>query len=78
MEIQDLVAQMAQMRSVEMNKANEEAVQNDEPLISRRQWEQERLGYETDIKNLRETNSHLENQIKFQAQVSGGFGVLVM
>ncbi|KAJ3640904.1 hypothetical protein Zmor_001844 [Zophobas morio] len=77
-EIQDLVAQMAQMRSVEMNKANEEAVQNDEPLISRRQWEQERLGYETDIKNLRETNSHLENQIKFQAQVNSELKTLLV
>lgn len=69
-DIQDLVVQMAEMRTVEMNKAKQEAVQNDEPLISKKQWVKERLGYETDIKNLRETNAHLENQIKFQAQVN--------
>lgn len=68
-EIQDLVKQMTEMRCAELNKASNEAVRNDEELIPKKKWELEKIGYETDIKNLRESNSHLENQIKFQAQV---------
>lgn len=69
-DINNLVEQMAEMRASELSKAQIEAIQNDDVFISKKQWESERNALETDIKNLRETNAHLENQLKFQAQVS--------
>lgn len=69
-DINNLVEQMAEMRASELSKATIEAIQNDDVLISKRQWHAEKTALETDIKNLRETNAHLENQLKFQAQVS--------
>ncbi|KAF5283622.1 hypothetical protein FQA39_LY17271 [Lamprigera yunnana] len=68
--ILDLVTQISDVKVAELNKGKLEAVENDEPLISRKQWENEVKSYQTDIKNLRETNAHLENQVKFQAQVN--------
>lgn len=68
-DIQDLVTQMSEIANVEMQKAKKVALESDEPLITRKQWENDKLKFETDIKNLRETNMHLENQLKFQAQV---------
>lgn len=69
-DINNLVDQMADMRASELSKAAIEAIQNDDAFISKKQWESERNALETDVKNLRETNAHLENQLKFQAQVS--------
>lgn len=69
-DIHDLVNHISEVRISELNKAKLQAIQSDEPVISRKQWESEKKAYETDIKNLRETNAHLENQIKFQVQVS--------
>lgn len=69
-DIHDLVNQLSEVRTTELNKAKLAAIECDEPVISRKQWEKEREKFETDFKNLRETNSHLENQVKFQAQVS--------
>lgn len=69
-DIQDLVSQMSLVATAEMKKAEKHALESDEPLITRTHWENERQKFETDIKNLRETNTHLENQLKFQAQVS--------
>lgn len=68
-DINNLVEQMAEMRASELSKATIEAIQNDDIFISKAQWETEKGALETDIKNLRETNAHLENQLKFQAQV---------
>lgn len=68
-DINNLVEQMAELRASELSKATIEAMQNDDVLISKKQWETEKNALETDIKNLRETNAHLENQLKFQAQV---------
>lgn len=67
-DIQDLVSQLSQVRNLELSKMNEDAGLEDR-VISKKQWESEKKSYENDIKNLRETNSHLENQIKFQTQV---------
>lgn len=69
-DIHDLVCQMSELATAELNKAKKEALQNDEALITKKQWETEKHKFETDIKNLRETNTHLENQLKFQAQVN--------
>lgn len=69
-DIQDLVTQMSHMRMQMMEKAKVEAIVTNEPLITKSEWEKEKQAYETDIKNLKETNAHLENQLKFQVQVS--------
>ena len=68
-DIHDLVRQMAEMRMTELKKAKMEAINNEEILLTRKQWEEQKQAFETDIKNLRESNSHLENQLKFQIQV---------
>lgn len=66
-DINNLVVQMSDLRAAELDKAkiNTDVTQ----AITKKQWEEEKASLETDIKNLRETNSHLENQLKFQAQV---------
>lgn len=69
-DINNLVIQMSEIRTAELDKAKINAIQNDDQLISKKQWEKEKSALVTDIKNLRETNSHLENQLKFQAQVN--------
>lgn len=68
-DIQDLVTQMSHMRMELMQKAKAEAIETNQPLITKTEWDKEKQAYETDIKNLKETNAHLENQLKFQAQV---------
>lgn len=68
-DIQDLVSQMSIIAAAEMNIAKKDALEKDEPVITKKLWDSERQKFETDIKNLRETNTHLENQLKFQAQV---------
>ncbi|GLV40257.1 uncharacterized protein CBL_07147 [Carabus blaptoides fortunei] len=77
-DIHDLVCQMSELATVELNKAKKEALQNDETLITKKQWETEKHKFETDIKNLRETNTHLENQLKFQAQVNSELKTLLV
>ncbi|XP_018326103.1 golgin-45 [Agrilus planipennis] len=73
--IQDLVTQMSVIRTAELCKSfNPE---NNDP-ISRADWEKAKLQYETDIKNLRENNNHLENQLKFQAQVNSELKTLLV
>lgn len=67
-DINNLVEQMSEIRATELNESKLN-IQSEGPLITKKQWEEEKLSLETDIKNLRETNSHLENQLKFQAQV---------
>lgn len=76
-DINDLVNQMSEMRTVELNEAN--VVTDDDVFaISKSEWEKQKKEYETDIKNLRETNSHLENQLKFQAQVNSELKTLLV
>ncbi|KAF5289190.1 hypothetical protein FQR65_LT00076 [Abscondita terminalis] len=77
-DIFDLVTQISDVRVAELNKGKLEAIENDEPLISRKQWESEVKAFETDIKNLRETNAHLENQVKFQTQVNSELKTLLV
>lgn len=77
-DIFELVNQIAEVRVMELGKAKLQATLDDQPLISRQKWEAERKSYETDIKNLRETNAHLENQVKFQTQVNGELKTLLV
>lgn len=75
--IQELVNQMSEIRLTEMNKLKLSALQEDE-VIPRQHWEKEKEQYETDIKNLKETKAHLENQLKFQAQVNSELKTLLV
>lgn len=68
-EIQRLVAQVVEMRVSEMNKLNIMDKDISDATKIKLQWAKEKQALETDIKNLQETNSHLEKQLKFQAQV---------
>lgn len=76
-DIQDLVSQLSEVRNIELNKMNAHDSTSDE-FISKHQWECEKKCYENDIKNLRETNAHLENQIKFQTQVNSELKTLLV
>ncbi|XP_066156251.1 golgin-45 [Euwallacea fornicatus] len=76
-EIQELVQQMSEMRVVEMNKLKVRALQEDK-VVPWQQWEKEKDAYEIDIKNLKETKAHLENQLKFQAQVNSELKTLLV
>lgn len=69
-EIQRLVGQVVEMRVSEMSKLNDDEEDISDATKLKMQWAKEKQALETDIKNLKETNSHLENQLKFQAQVT--------
>lgn len=72
-DIHDLVTQISEVRLNELKSVQVEVSDNEETFVSRKQWEEEKRAYETDINNLRETNAHLENNLKFQAQVRSFF-----
>lgn len=67
--IQNLVSQVVGMRLIELNKLNYIKDETDDASKLKIKWTKEKQALEIDIKNLKETNSHLENQLKFQAQV---------
>ncbi|KAK9871085.1 hypothetical protein WA026_011369 [Henosepilachna vigintioctopunctata] len=74
-EIQDLVSQMSDLRTAELAKSN---VENEDIVISKKEWEKEKQNYQNDIKNLRESNSVLENQLKLQTQVNSELKTLLV
>ncbi|XP_030756812.1 golgin-45 [Sitophilus oryzae] len=75
-EIHELVNQMTDMRTKEMNKLG--AALPESAVIPLQQWEKEKEAFDTDIKNLKETKAHLENQLKFQAQVNSELKTLLV
>lgn len=77
-EIQELVTQMSEFRRTEMAKVNQNAFEHNENLLPKEVWQKEKDAYEIDIKNLRESNTHLENQLKFQAQVNSELKTLLV
>lgn len=68
-EIQSLASQVVKMRRSELNKVITSDGEVDGTKL-KIEWEKEKKALETDIRNLKETNCHLENQLKFQAQVT--------
>ncbi|KAF7266407.1 hypothetical protein GWI33_020238 [Rhynchophorus ferrugineus] len=76
-EIHELVEQMSEMRLKEMSKLKLANFSENE-VIPRLQWEKEKKAYENDIKNLKETKAHLENQLKFQGQVNSELKTLLV
>lgn len=75
LDINEMVAQMAIHKSIEMEKnevrfiAPEVKEKKIEEQLS--DWEIQKKTYEAKIQNLKDENSQLENQLKFQAQVNG-------
>lgn len=69
-EIQNLVSQVVEIRKSEMEESISNKVELDDTSRLKILWAKEKQSLETDIGNLKETNSHLENQLKFQAQVN--------
>lgn len=76
-DINNLVEQMSDLRTTVLQEEKTESI-NDDAVISKKQWETEKGMLETDIKNLRESNCHLENQLKFQAQVNSELKTLLV
>ncbi|KAL3279613.1 hypothetical protein HHI36_017119 [Cryptolaemus montrouzieri] len=74
-EIHQLVSQMSDLRTAELAKNK---VDDEDIVISKKDWEQEKKNYENDIKNLRESNSVLENQLKLQTQVNSELKTLLV
>lgn len=67
LDINVMVSQVSELRIEELSK-NEPKVELEKTPD---QWESERKEYTTEIQKLKEENSQLENQLKFQAQVNG-------
>ncbi|XP_008546794.1 golgin-45 [Microplitis demolitor] len=70
LDINEMVAQMALHKSIELKKNNNENANNKEDR-ELKQWEFDKKAYELELQKLREENIQLENQLKFQAQVNG-------
>ncbi|KAH1006072.1 hypothetical protein HUJ04_006950 [Dendroctonus ponderosae] len=68
---------MSEMRMREIDKLQLTTLKEDD-LIPRQLWQKEKDAYEADIKNLKETKAHLENQLKFQAQVNSELKTLLV
>ncbi|KAH0560393.1 golgin-45 [Cotesia glomerata] len=72
LDINEMVAQMSLHKSIEIQKNDQRLAQtlnkDDREL---KQWEVDKKAYELELQKLREENSQLENQLKFQAQVNG-------
>lgn len=77
-DINNLVEQMSEIRASELEKGALDSPEDENVVLSKKQWESEKTALENDIKNLRETNSHLENQLKFQAQVNSELKTLLV
>ncbi|KAG5895376.1 hypothetical protein JTB14_029599 [Gonioctena quinquepunctata] len=77
-EILELVRQMSDLRKSEMSRIDTVEDENTQSHKLILQWAKEKEGLLIDIKNLRETNSHLENQVKFQAQVNSELKTLLV
>ncbi|KAK0174135.1 hypothetical protein PV328_007244 [Microctonus aethiopoides] len=74
LDINEMVAQMAIHKSIEMEKdeVKFESVNSEtKEEVELKEWEKQKKEYEAQIHNLKEENIQLENQLKFQAQVNG-------
>ncbi|XP_012283488.1 golgin-45 [Orussus abietinus] len=76
--INAMVAQMMLKTEEASIKGDEFSKDNNSPEVKERkksnlehEWEKERKMYEVEIQKLKEENSQLESQLKFQAQVNG-------
>lgn len=74
-DIHDLVSQMNDIRVNEMKETKRLDLS---AVVAIDEYNCLKKKYDTDIKNLRETNSHLENQLKFQAQVNSELKTLLV
>lgn len=76
LDINTMVAQMAIHKSMETDREQASGINaavekvTDEKDSEHREWDTKKKAYEAEIQNLRDENSQLENQLKFQAQVS--------
>ncbi|XP_011301340.1 golgin-45 [Fopius arisanus] len=72
LDINEMVAQVSIHKSIEMekNETKYERPQTEEE-VELKEWQLEKKAYELELKNLRDENTQLENQLKFQAQVNG-------
>ncbi|CAH1109571.1 unnamed protein product [Psylliodes chrysocephalus] len=79
MDLHNLVSQLSETRKLEMSRNNEgDAVDEVDGTKLRMQWKNEKDQYEIDIQNLRSSNTLLETQLKFQAQVNSELKTLLV
>lgn len=78
LDINDMIEQMSIHKSIEMeknekkyDKQTDDDDANVDDAKELKEWQIEKMKYDLEIKNLKEENSQLENQLKFQAQVNG-------
>lgn len=67
------VAQITAMKISETDTKVKKPIKESERKVSEHEWSNEKLMYESEIHKLKEENSQLENQLKFQAQVQSCF-----
>lgn len=67
LDINDMVTQLAQFKTEEKKKENQE---DNKPVVVESEVDTLKKNYEAEIQKLKEENSQLENQLKFQAQVN--------
>lgn len=65
------VAQIAAMKIQESDMKLKECMKESKEKTSEDDWNNEKKAYEIEIRKLKEENSQLETQLKFQAQVNG-------
>lgn len=67
LDINDMVTQLAQLKTEEIKKENQD---QSKPVAVESELDIQKKNYEAEIQKLKEENSQLENQLKFQAQVN--------
>ncbi|XP_015584712.1 golgin-45 [Cephus cinctus] len=72
LDINVMVSQMAMLKTDEVGaKFNKEVEKEERDDKCSNEWIQQKKAYETEIQKLKEENTQLESQLKFQAQVNG-------
>lgn len=65
------VAQIAAMKISKTDARVNKPMKESERKVSEHEWDNEKSIYESEIRKLKEENSQIETQLKFQAQVNG-------
>ncbi|XP_014470513.1 PREDICTED: golgin-45 [Dinoponera quadriceps] len=65
------IAQVAAMKIQDADTRVKDSMKENEDKAAEDEWKSEKRAYEAEIRKLKEENSQLETQLKFQAQVNG-------
>lgn len=67
------IAQVAAMKIQDNDMRLKDSAKEDKEKVLENEWDSEKRAYEAEIRKLKEENSQLETQLKFQAQVQNGY-----